>query len=177
MSSSKITLSLRARKWISAFIIFHLLSIFSSALSLKGTLKYNPLMAAYLHFFGLYQHWVMFERAPESNNYIVFLLQWKDGRRELIEFAHMDELDQLSRLRMHRFRKFQQSSAFNPANRFLWKDLCLWFFNSCNDSDKSRIAEIELLEKVIPFSINSINTEPKFVLVYRFFPSAEQSIK
>ncbi len=164
---------------ISVFIVFHIVTCLSYAISPSLVLKYNPISASYVHLFGLYQHWSMFEKAPTGNYYLVFFVTFKSGKKELIEFAHMNDLDRLKQLQMHRFRKFQQSSVFNPANSLLWKDLCLWVLNNYSESQQKEIEKIELAQNYVPlrdeYSASS-NGEKTTRLVYTFYP-AEGSVK
>ncbi|MBX9723007.1 MAG: hypothetical protein K2X81_16515 [Candidatus Obscuribacterales bacterium] len=159
---------------ISVFILFHIVTCLSYAINPAWVLKYNPISASYVHLFGLYQQWAMFEKAPTGKYYLVFFVTFKNGKKELIEFAHMNDLDRLKQLQMHRFRKFQQSSVFNPANSFLWKDLCLWVMNNYSQSQQKDIAKIELAQNYAPlrdeYSAAS-NGEETSRLVYTFYPA------
>ncbi len=151
--------SKKQRQIISAFIVFHIFSLLSFAINSTWTLKFNLPSAAFLHAFGLYQNWIMFEKAPSANYYLVFYVFFKNGNKEYIEFAHMDNLNYFQKLQLHRFRKFQQSSLFNPANSDLWRDLCLWVFRNYSPDKQIQIEKITLARKTILFNTSVSKAE------------------
>lgn len=122
------------RRFISAFIVFHLLALLlicfpgGSAVRTRLSTPFRP----YFDFFNLWQNWGMF--APEPSNLNAFLraeVKTTDGRHLRFDFPRMSELDRFDRYLMERYRKWavdnvrsDNFSAYWPATaRFVARKL------------------------------------------------------
>lgn len=150
---------------ISIFLIFHLTSIFWVAFA-PANLKFKILpISAYIHLFGLYQNWLMFEKPTTGNYYLLALIESSDGKKVLVNFPHMDELSGWDTLKYHRFRKFQQSSVFNPSNQIILPDLAIWFINGINAEDREKVSSVTLFQKKV--SLKSGDEQSTAFFVFR----------
>jgi len=155
---------------ISIFLAFHLTSIFWVAF-MPLHLKYAvPPIAAYIHFFGLYQNWLMFEKPTTGNYYLLASIEKKDGTKYLVNFPHMDELSTLDAMKFHRFRKFQQSSVFNPRNEFILSDVATWFINGLKPDERSDVVSVTLVQKKTAV----LGSESELTTFFVFRPEAKK---
>lgn len=139
---------------ISIFIVFHLLALVSDSLFwTSGMQQFGPIRA-YINFFGLYQNWAMFEKAPAADYYLCAVITEKSGKRNLVEFEHMENLPLFERLKLHRFRKFQQSFVFNQKYSALYPHVCFWILNN-QSIQKKDVDSITLYQKELSLADHS----------------------
>lgn len=136
---------------ISLFIVLHLFAIITNCFRSVYAFPV-PLLNNYIHLFGLYQGWSMFESAPVADYYLCAVLKTKSGQTRVVEFNHMDNLEWSSRLQLHQFKKFQQTHLFNPNNAFLYPQVCLWILRGLDSKTRGQIDSILLYKKAIYFA-------------------------
>jgi hypothetical protein len=154
--------SSRRRRVLSLFIAFHLICLFIDLFSISAKLKPPAFVDAYVSLFGLYQNWSMFERVPAANYYLCAVITSKDGKKNFVEFEHMDKLDYWSRLKLHRFRKFQQSSIFNSRNAYLYPQVCKWIMLQQEEKVRTNFSSIILYQKEVALLSKAEKMHPFF---------------
>lgn len=132
---------------ISIFILLHVTFLAYNAIHWSCGLPQIWPVKAYINLFGLYQNWMMFEKAPAADYYLCAVIEMNDGKKSFVEFEHMDDLQGWARLRSHRFRKFQQTYLFNPRNAMLYPDVCRWIVRNAAGVQGAQVKSITLYQK------------------------------
>lgn len=97
------------RALLSAFIMFHILAIFSWSLPIQSLIvsNFKERITAYMLAFSLFQNWDMFAPDPPmSNIHVDAEITFRNGETRVWKFPRMNELGLVEKYYKERYRKY-----------------------------------------------------------------------
>lgn len=142
------------RLLISAFILFHVVSLvcWSVPLSNPLTMAYRNLIRPYFLWSGLFQSWDTFAPTPKTiNSYIVAIVLYRDGTTRNWPFPRMEQLSFTQRYFKERYRKYVENLK-EDSNSALWPDAARFVarLNNTGSSPVSQVFLVRYWSNIVP---------------------------